>query len=196
MTSETAKRGEMKLQINIKIKRVWMDRDASSLVKRRSCIHCRSMKGTFCGYNSSVWKKNQIMPQLPDVNLPSRQEISSSILGTVSHDVQKLNNSGFERKGKGRVKLARLRQTVPDNSFSKNWWTFYWQKYTGQIWNGWKCWWWRMKNNSINVIIKWDKEGECNSGKNLLPTKWNKQIKGSLRLDIGEYTILDSLWNK
>ena len=48
-----------------------------------------------------------------------------------------------------------------------------------------------VKNNNINVIVQWDEEGETDSGEKLLSTKWNKQTKGSWRLDIKKYTILD-----
>ena len=48
-----------------------------------------------------------------------------------------------------------------------------------------------VSNNNISVIVQWDEEGEPDSGEKLLLTKWNKQTKGSWRLDINNYTILD-----
>ena len=59
------------------------------------------------------YERNQIIPQVPNVILPSRQESLSFKLGTVSHDVQKLNNKSKGmieelKKGKGRVEETRL----------------------------------------------------------------------------------------
>ena len=48
-----------------------------------------------------------------------------------------------------------------------------------------------VKNNNIQVIVKWDDNSECNSGEKLLSSKWNKQTKGSWRMDVGEYITLD-----
>ena len=72
------------------------------------------------------FEENQIIPQVPSVNLPSRQKMLSITLGTVSHDVQKFeqqdtkNNIGTKRIDKGRVKVVRLRWNVPNNHYSKN----------------------------------------------------------------------------
>ena len=45
------------------------------------------------------YERNHIIPEVPNVNLPSRQETLSFKLGTPSHDVQKLNNkSKVQRK--------------------------------------------------------------------------------------------------
>ena len=48
-----------------------------------------------------------------------------------------------------------------------------------------------VKNDNITVIVQWDEEDEDNSCEKLLPTKWNKQTKGSWRLDIQKYTSID-----
>ena len=37
-------------------------------------------------------EETQTIPQVPNINLPSRQKILTMKLGSVSHDVQKLNN--------------------------------------------------------------------------------------------------------
>ena len=51
------------------------------------------------------YERNHIIPEVPNVNLPSRQETLSFKLGTPSHDVQKLNN-----KSKGMVEELKKRQ--------------------------------------------------------------------------------------
>ena len=48
-----------------------------------------------------------------------------------------------------------------------------------------------VKNNNITFIVEWDNNSERNSGEKLLSSKWNKQTKGSWRMDVGEYVILD-----
>ena len=73
-----------------------------------------------------LFEEKQTIPDVPNVNLPSRQKILTMKLGTVSHDVQKLNEKSqkvaeeLKKTGKCRVEEERLRWNVPDNNCSKN----------------------------------------------------------------------------
>ena len=103
LTSETAKREAMKLQINIRTKGLGWE----------IMIHPWSKKGRM--YTGDELKKHlvdvifpyeetQTIPLIPNVNLPSRQNILTMKLGTVFHDVQKLNNKSQMIKEEFKVK--------------------------------------------------------------------------------------------
>ena len=155
------------------------------------------------------FEETQTIPDVPNVNLPSRQKILTMKLGTVSHDVQQLNEKSQkvaeELKKQANVELKKkdldsMFQTIIAPKIDEN---FVGQRIQvnfeldeldsdGEK----KLKWYKgkvlvVKNNNINVIVQWDEEGETDSGEKLLPTKWNKQTKGSWRLDIKKYTILD-----
>ena len=208
LTSETAKREAMKLQINIRTKGLGWE----------IMIHPWSKKGRM--YTGDELKKHlvdvilpyeetQTIPLIPNVNLPSRQNILTMKLGTVSHDFQKLNNKSQiiieELKVKANEELKKqdidgMFQTINAPKIDEN---FVGQRIQvnfeldeldsdGEK----KLKWYKgkvlvVKNNNITVIVQWDEEDEGNSGEKLLPTKWNKQTKGSWRLDIQKYTSLD-----
>ena len=153
--------------------------------------------------------ENQIIPLVPNVNLTLRQKILTMKLGTVSHDVQKLNDKSQiiieELKVKANVELKKqdidgMFQTINAPKIDEN---FVGQRIQvnfeldeldsdGEK----KLKWYKgkvlvVKNNNITVIVQWDEEDEGNSGEKMLPTKWNKQTKGSWRLDIQKYTSID-----
>ena len=155
------------------------------------------------------YERNHSIPEVPNVNLPSRQETLSFKLGTPSHDVQKLNNKSKvmveELKKQAKVELKKQDfdgkfQTILPPKID--------ERFVGQriqvkfemdeldgdgekklIWYKGKVL--VVKNNNIQVIVQWDDNSECNSGEKLLSSKWNKQTKGSWRLDVGVYTTLD-----
>ena len=74
-----------------------MDRDASCLVIGGVVFIGDQLKEHFVN-TILPYEQNQNIPQVPNVNLPSRQETLSFKLGTVSHDVQKINSKSKEMK--------------------------------------------------------------------------------------------------
>ena len=47
-----------------------------------------------------------------------------------------------------------------------------------------------VRNDKETAIIQWDDENEEDSGEKLLASKWNRQVKGSWRMDVVEYKVL------
>ena len=91
LTSETAKREAIKHQINIRTKGLGWTGMIHPWSKLGVMYTGDQLKAYFVN-TILPFEENQIIPQVPNVNLPSRQQILSTTLGTMSHDVQKLNN--------------------------------------------------------------------------------------------------------
>ena len=65
-----------------------MDNNDSCLVKKKGVMYTGDQLKKHFVDTILPYQENQIIPQVPNVNLPSRQKILTMKLGTVSHDVQ------------------------------------------------------------------------------------------------------------
>ena len=91
LKSETAKKEAMKIQINIRTIGFGWTGMHHTWSKGGIVFTGDQLKEHFLN-KILPYERNQIIPQVPNVNSPSRQETLSFTLGTVSQDVQKLNN--------------------------------------------------------------------------------------------------------
>ena len=125
LTSETAKREAMKHQINIRTKGLGWTIMIHPWSKKGVMYTADQLKAHFVD-TILPFEETQTIPDVPNVNLPSRQKILTMKLGTVSHDVQQLNEKSqkvaeeLKKTCKCRVEEERLRFNVPDNKCSKN----------------------------------------------------------------------------
>ena len=154
------------------------------------------------------YENNQMIPSVPKVNLPTRQKTLTLTLGTVSHDVQSINEKseliGEELKEKAEEELEKQdidgslqainAPEIDGNLIGKRiqykFKTNEVNETTGEaklIWFTGKVY--LVKNNG-KVRIEWDEEMEDDSDEKLLPSKWNKQVQKSWRMDVEKYTTL------
>ena len=109
LKSESAKKEAMKTQINIRtIGFGWTDMH-HAWSKGGIVFTGDQLKEHFLN-KILPYERNHSIPEVPNVNLPSRQETLSFKLGTPSHDVQKLNNKSkvmveeFKKQAKEELK--------------------------------------------------------------------------------------------
>ena len=208
LTSETAKINLMKQQITIRVKGFgW----------KETCHHAWSKEGImFTGDELKdhlvnvifPYERLQTIPTVPKVNLPTRQSELKLTLGTVSHDVQGLNENSQELEEKLREKAdeeldlrdidgnfqAITAPTMADLLGKRIQYKFEMDEvdeetgaakliwYTGRV----VC----LVNNGKKVRMVWEDENERDSDETLLPTKYNRQTNKSWRLYIEDYTTL------
>ena len=208
LTSETAKINLMKQQITIRVKGFgW----------KETCHHAWSKEGTmFTGDQLKdhlvnvifPYERLQTIPTVPKVNLPTRQSELKLTLGTVSHDVQGLNENSQELEEKLREKAdeeldlrdidgnfqAITAPTMADLLGKRIQYKFEMDEvdeetgaakliwYTGRV----VC----LVNNGNKVRMVWEDEDERDSDETLLPTKYNRQTNKSWRLYIEDYKTL------
>jgi hypothetical protein len=208
LTSETAKINLMKQQITIRVKGFgW----------KETCHHPWSKEGTmFTGDQLKdhlvntifPYERLQIIPTVPKVNLPTRQSELKLTLGTVSHDVQGLDENSKELEEELREKAdeeldlrdidgnfqAITAPTMADLLGKQIQYKFEMDEvdeetgeakliwYTGRV----VC----LVNNGNKVRMVWDDEDERDSDETLLSKKYNKQTDKSWRLYIEDYKTL------
>ena len=209
LTSETAKINLMKQQITIRVKGFgW----------KETCHHAWSKEGKmFTGDQLKdhlvnvifPYERLQTIPTVPKVNLPTRQSELKLTLGTVSHDVQGLNENSNELEEKLREKAdeeLELRDIVDGNFQAirapkmadllgkRIQYKFEMDEvdeetgaakliwYTGRV----VC----LVNNGKKVRMVWEDEHSRDSDETLLSTKYNRQTNKSWRLYIEDYKTL------
>ena len=204
LSSESSKREAVKEQIRMrtdgfgwkKMHHAW-SRDGTVYSAEQLKDH---LVNTIFPYEST-----KPIPSVPSVQLPSRQ--FNCKLGTIAHDTQNYNSSNLEAENKLKNSAEeeiqrldvneRLQSLIPPNiedivgkqievKFEMN--EVDTEGNPKLIWYKGKVI--MVRNDKETAIIQWDDENEEDNGEKLLASKWNRQVKGSWRMDVEEYKIL------